>query len=1174
MKKLSKVMAMLFTVAMLVGVFATAISAIVPTDVNIVGSHTYEGETMDVTKHYSQGNSIALPDGSAVIASQLKTAEDGNTYISMVTPAGSKGVNGNGTNWYVNMMGDAGSSNAATQVADKSYYTIDFDFSTDSTYPMLLRNGTYAGIEFSLNARGFGSGKEGPCGVGLMFLVQLEDGRAVLCSSNDRSAPGTIYAYLGGTYEWNHMTYVIKIDKTATESSTIAIYLNGEFLLETSPWNYNFKDSETAKAYLYALRFNFLWGGTVSEIVADSSLNFDNVKAVTYPGTYTGNLDTLFGGETHVDVKDVSDSVFASEIDTWNIGEATKYAAHIGTTGYNTVEKAIDAWETGDTILLDRNAAGVSVSKPCAIDVGTYTFDYSIPVGVALNKTVEGTVSTFAEPDEFDQVIVYWHSDRTDTDKTEQTNFALGQDIVYGGTTLEKQYLSGGKLFTFVGWSEDQAATVATPLTPKEEAMEIEYYPIYQESEAFSMVIDSDGNTVYTTSYAEFVSSFASASAGSTIKFVRNMEMFDTVYPVTSLNIDLNGFTWYGNATNNGTGGKISLLRSKTANTVFNFYSSQPGGVLVCKSNAGAVGDARNGGCVAYWDAANVTFNFGKFGEIPGDNLSVYASCIVDGNVTKSNANIDGGSYYCAVNDYSGFIILRNTNSTVTVKNALLAATDKKNVNFNILKTSGAISFDNCRIINNNGGGNLVPTGKSSYGTYTFNNCELYAGIGGNDNTVVTLAGNTYFISVEGLKASIPSGTNVKWNVEKSITLSYPDLAIGTNSETGVKEVNYKKINDYPITYVCTNAVATDDQITSVVWQDSATDPTVEDYKIGGTAIYDKEYIQSLENGFYDLAPTWTAAEGDSFENLSNAPMHIFTPNMNITVANVTGLKYNLSLYSNFGINLYIPKSDYITGLAVSSTGDNLITTGEAQVVTIGGKDYYMITRMVDANKVASSASFYVTVTVDGSSDTQTVKPVITDYAKQILDDTETTKFDKELVMDMLAYAQAAYTKLGSANKTITAILSDEVYSTYLSTAATLPASTADYSALSAAIESAQLSLDAAPAFVFNVKDTFNGTVKVSYVNKAGEAVDISVDFVNGMSVVAEGGTSVSSVTVNTMRVYEIFNTLTITVTGDVNATGTYDFAAYANGTATEGVMAAYVQELCTYATFAKMYVR
>ena len=235
-----------------------------------------------------------------------------------------------------------------------------------------------------------------------------------------------------------------------------------------------------------------------------------------------------------------------------------------------------------------------------------------------------------------------------------------------------------------------------------------------------------------------------------------------------------------------------------------------------------------------------------------------------------------------------------------------------------------------------------------------------------------------------------------------------------------------------------------------------------------------------------------------SYENVG--PLHTFT---------VTGVKMNLTLYSDFVANLYIPAPDGYEG----------------ETVTIGGKAYYVVKTDFAANKVGESK----TVEVEGMN----ISVSILSYARALFGlSTGYMENEKTLMADALVYANAAAKLInGSEYANITALLNANA--SYKSTLKPFTGKTKDMTSVSDGFEYATLDLTAQPSFIFAIKS--GAKVSVSYTNFWGVKVTkTEADAVDGKIVIDD------------MRIFDFANEFTLTV-GEKRTT--YSLADYAANT-------------------------
>ena len=244
----------------------------------------------------------------------------------------------------------------------------------------------------------------------------------------------------------------------------------------------------------------------------------------------------------------------------------------------------------------------------------------------------------------------------------------------------------------------------------------------------------------------------------------------------------------------------------------------------------------------------------------------------------------------------------------------------------------------------------------------------------------------------------------------------------------------------------------------------------------------------------------------------------------------IIGVKFNLTLYSSFNLNLYV-LSEYGLG------GDT---------VEIDGHTYTKHEYSFAANKIAEAQSIKL-----GSYDAISVS--VLDYAKALfaLDDSALMSNEKKLMADALVYANAAAKLIDKAeNAEITALLNAN--ETYKSDLLTFNGEAKDMTSVSDGFVSASLDLTSQPRFIFTIKS--GAKVSVSYTNFWGVKVTkTEADAVDGKIVIDD------------MRIFDFANEFTLTV-GEKRTT--YSLADYAANTD--------VQELCnalyTYIETAKAF--
>ena len=344
---------------------------------------------------------------------------------------------------------------------------------------------------------------------------------------------------------------------------------------------------------------------------------------------------------------------------------------------------------------------------------------------------------------------------------------------------------------------------------------------------------------------------------------------------------------------------------------------------------------------------------------------------------------------------------------------------------------------------------------------------------------------------------------------------------ITATMESSTLFVGGRFIDNPPASAVSGANIATDVTVTnSTVYANDASVPEKVTGKI--TVIAGNTYVNAAPGIVLDtgkaLRPTVVNKNGVTFTK---------------TVAGeneIAGVKFNLTLYSSFNLNLYV-LSEYGLG------GDT---------VEIDGYTYTKREYSYAAHEIAKAQSIKL-----GSFDAISVS--VLDYAKALfaLDDSALMTNEKTLMADALVYANAAAKLIGgSENAEITALLTAN--KAYKSPLKTFNGVAKDMTSVSDGFVSASLDLTSQPRFIFTIKS--GAKVSVSYTNFWGVKVTkTEADAVDGKIIIDD------------MRIFDFANEFTLTV-GEKRTT--YSLADYAANTD--------VQELCnalyTYIETAKAF--
>ena len=210
------------------------------------------------------------------------------------------------------------------------------------------------------------------------------------------------------------------------------------------------------------------------------------------------------------------------------------------------------------------------------------------------------------------------------------------------------------------------------------------------------------------------------------------------------------------------------------------------------------------------------------------------------------------------------------------------------------------------------------------------------------------------------------------------------------------------------------------------------------------------------------------ATAGDSYSYVAD----IATATTEITLP---GAMYNLSLSTDYKINLFVPKASY---------------AGEAATtVTAGGVEYVVLTKGVAATEIANAVEFLVTYTVDGVEYTEVVEVSVLEYAEKVMA-SDYSKMLKRTIMAALNYSETAIEELVNAegDAAIKAILNAEANAEFQTEDSGDYGAPVDFTKLTF-LTGGQVHIDAAPDFVFNVRKGFVGTITFTYEGVEGTVV-------------------------------------------------------------------------------------
>lgn len=671
-------------------------------------------------------------------------------------------------------------------------------------------------------------------------------------------------------------------------------------------------------------------------------------------------------------------------------------------------------------------------------------------------------------------------------------------------------------------------------------------------------------------------------------EYLNNYFTADTEAPA-KMALDLNGYTIYvGSATARGS---LILVDS---NVTFSVYSSVPGGMIV--SVQGEKGDygikglpilaIKYNGTESTQNALNTSNAHIQVGTvevdgeiIPGSNLTLYGSRLVEGITGDDSCSIEVDGIRAishTINDYGTFSTRFYSGSFHINNTVILAPTAANALYLQYNSTSSELTPDMLvenTVIINNGGEIIGDAGDSSSVRLTLKNVVT------NGAIAITEGGNR---RKESGKVALDTGvfaTEITDNSKKNPRITYVD---------GVSAANYNQ----PMTL----AGITDEDMYEVIIPAELGDKSAP----GNVIDYEAKYVYIVESVNKNLVPSGSENEGlvlpvlavgtgtdeellqavfmgldgkaastekvikggipkvpaISDYKISDFTTLVFTGEFDKEVTVITEdttynpiykvvngvseVKTNVSFYTNFNVNIYLPYNckDYLTDATVNGVA---ITITEDEV---DGVKYVMCSAPISADKFADDLTFVLTFneTHNGVlySGTANITTSVISYAESILanENGEYTTDEMDLVYAAVNYAnESIIFARGIADADVKALLAKYVFNTTETTGNVCDGYIAETN-LADAFFKVNVRLGSAPAFVFTMKRDFVGTVTFTI---GGTDFEYDVSGNNERTIVLEN-----------LTIAEFTSDILITVDGKIGNTdvvvdnGAYNLATYA----------------------------
>ena len=567
-------------------------------------------------------------------------------------------------------------------------------------------------------------------------------------------------------------------------------------------------------------------------------------------------------------------------------------------------------------------------------------------------------------------------------------------------------------------------------------------------------VTDASGNVTYVTKEvlgnpettdellialsAKFHSSINNAPEGTRIQLLADVKdrELSTIGIYNTTYFDLNGFNFVstGERANSGTKSGFGV-----GATSFYMFSSRPGGNFflgvpyasykesIDPETQEPIYTITEAAPRAYsaFDTTEGHIYLGRFGDIDGDNLSIYTNMLanIKSNVTDGSyaLSIDGGYYhkYCTAYMAGMFYFRDNTAAAgelnISIKNATLYSKDYLFYYYNSSPVANAVKNFNLDIDNS-----VLKADLSIFTSLSYLIDRVTVNL--DNSYILSPLGVSQFLDIgEGCRFS-NVGADVKYlyfariSDKKPVTIKtnefiFTDYEVDT--ALGCVTANFDPSSfDVFVTdteYFFSYATASEENSSLITWIDHNGNVTTERW-LNGELPRPKDALPEATDTYYYTYGEITTVAGD--KTYVAKPVAKF------------GLKINLTLASDFIYNVYVPESaaESIKEVRVYKSNGEGVVLERGELATINGTPYYRYFFNIQASLAADAYSFDMDIYTDKESGeyfTQECEMSIPAYCAEIIYNEKYSDSTHDLMNKVLAYVKAAcdYFKTSAQNK-------------------------------------------------------------------------------------------------------------------------------------------------------------
>ncbi|MBR5140342.1 MAG: hypothetical protein IKV16_04725 [Clostridia bacterium] len=983
MRKFAKVLTLLLSVVLLVAAFCVVAMA----------SDTDEGAALEkkqaLLKYYDYETGTigstswnANVDGTGTF--EVAAAENGNKYIKhSVTTAAVSGAN-------AGYLSGPYQANKTYSIAEYPYLSIDFDICKIA--------GDYAGA--GVNPYYYGNGAVYDDFGNLSTTLNQETG------GNITVKIATIKKYLPTEYmTWAHITMVFKYHiQDDAQYIGAYVYVDGK-LVYFSDTLHELNSQRLASNYYFGT-FRINNDGTAVKNPTDFS-GYDNWQFNFFNDAYS--------------MDEVASYVYN---DSYELPYGVTIA-NVGNRVYDRMSTAIAEAKPGEVIKLVSDINGlVNVDNTVTIDTNKYD-ENGNPTGEYYNITTTSTSLVSETKDgiisfkkvQNASVQIYWddcpgkaagkactcdpiYLDENGNHVMEAfTATAMLNSVPTYPGTIPTFPIINGLAQNFIGWSYTPGGPVEDIKAIGPDDVEdgwIAFYPVYEQIKYSFEVLAADGSSQAFYLEDEYDLAIASVAKNGTLKFHTDIAAASFVTLTTRyITIDLNGYaftsapivnTYRGQQNGSGEWVAVGDPISTTGTSGYIGFSIDGKGELTLKSSrpGASIYNAKPTVTLIVDGAGNVvdqsvslkkdmTFISYKGSKphvvnVLGDvSIYTYSQLVYNdwnSNTNGATLNMDGASIYCLGNAtllrYNEGSVHNYTNTKFYFMQGSLVSNYTSAASELARDIKTTVTLNNCDIYTyeNKGG---APSFSYSVDKDSFNVYNSRIFTASYDKDRAHFGDGTYLIATSG---NVMDGC-VREAFTETFTY-YPVSSIEFDWDSSSSRLVYLPQRFESVKTTSYYVYNPDFGPTTVTFKDL-------DGNVISTVTAKKNNpiatpIVALGDGYRNLLnPIWRDANGNLLgETLGDADEYVFTAELPDEAvrkysANLTVAMMNMSYYSQFAYNLYVPKTDAVEIISIAGAT-------ELNVVLINNAEYYVFTVSVDVLDAFDVWTAKVVYAIDGDT--------------------------------------------------------------------------------------------------------------------------------------------------------------------------------------------------------------